>query len=247
MRNLLHFLQQLLLTLLLVVLAGLLLAGIYFGWQGHTLYQKAVADHPIAAMYDSIRSRTDFVSYEAMPKTYVQAVIAVEDRRFASHHGIDPISIGRALLIDLKTHSLAEGGSTLTQQLAKNELFTQEKRLARKAAEMFAALAIEKAYNKQQIFEMYANTIYFGNGCYGIAQAADGYFGKTPAALTDAEAVLLAGLPNAPSLYSPTANPDLALKRTRVVLDRMVEARVLTRERAEQLEAEAAALEIFAH
>ena len=232
MRNLLHFLQQLLLTLLLVVLAGLLLAGIYFGWQGHTLYQKAVADHPIAAMYDSIRSRTDFVTYDAMPKTYVQAVVAVEDRRFASHHGIDPISIGRALLMDLKTHSLAEGGSTLTQQLAKNELFTQEKRLARKAAEMFAALAIEKAYSKQQIFEMYANTIYFG---------------KTPAALTDAEAVLLAGLPNAPSLYSPTANPDLALKRTRVVLDRMVEARVLTREQAEQLEAEAATLEIFAH
>ena len=94
---------------------------------------------------------------------------------------------------------------------------------------------------------MYANTIYFGNGCYGIAQAAAGYFGKTPAALTDAEAVLLAGLPNAPSLYSPTANPDLALKRTRVVLDRMVEVRVLTREQAEQLEAEAAALEIFAH
>ena len=131
--------------------------------------------------------------------------------------------------------------------MAKNELFTQEKRLARKAAEMFAALAIEKAYSKQQIFEMYANTIYFGNGSYGIAQAAAGYFGKTPAALTDAEAVLLAGLPNAPSLYSPTANPDLALKRTRVVLDRMVEAHVLTREQAEQLEAEAATLEIFAH
>lgn len=180
MRNLLHFLQQLLLTLLLVVLAGLLLAGIYFGWQGHTLYQKAVADHPIAAMYDSIRSRTDFVPYDAMPKTYVQAVIAVEDRRFASHHGIDPISIGRALLMDLKTHSLAEGGSTLTQQLAKNELFTQEKRLARKAAEMFAALAIEKTYSKQQIFEMYANTIYFATDPTASRRLPPGILAKRP-------------------------------------------------------------------
>ena len=246
MRSLLHFCKQLLLTLLLVVLAGLLLAGVYFGWQGHKLYQEAAANYPVAAMYDSIRSRTEFVSYEEMSPTYINAVIAVEDRRFAFHHGIDPISIGRALLTDLKTHSLAEGGSTLTQQLAKNELFTQEKRLARKAAEMFAVLDIEKQYSKQQIFEMYANTIYFGNGYYGIAQAAAGYFGKTPAQLTDSEAVLLAGLPNAPSLYSPTANPELALKRTRVVLDRMVEARVLTREQAESLEAEAAALEVLA-
>ncbi len=246
MRTFLRFFRQLLVTLLLIVLVALAAAGVYFGWQGHALYQEAVKNYPIAAMYDTIQSRTEFVFYDELPQTYINAVISVEDRRFATHHGIDPISIGRALLIDLKTHSMAEGGSTLTQQLAKNELFTQEKRLARKAAEMFAALSIEKQYDKRQIFEMYANTIYFGNNCYGIAEAAQGYFGKTPAELTDAESVLLAGLPNAPSLYSPTANPDLALKRTKVVLQRMVEARVLTQEQADELEAEVSALEVMA-
>ena len=110
---------------------------------------------------------------------------------------------------------------------------------------MFAALSIEKQYDKRQIFEMYANTIYFGNNYYGIAQAAQGYFGKTPAELTDAEAVLLAGLPNAPSLYSPTTNPDLALKRALVVLQRMTEAKVLTKEQAAELGNEVAALSIL--
>ena len=148
----------------------------------------------------------------------------------------------RALLADLRTHSLAEGGSTLTQQLAKNELFTQDKHLARKAAEMLAAFDLEKAYSKQQIFEMYANTIYFGNGCYGITQAAEGYFGKEPAQLTDAEAVFLAGLPNAPSLYA--SSPELALKRTQTVLKRMVKCRVLTQMQADAIAEEAAGLTV---
>lgn len=247
MRNLTRFFRQLLMTLLLVALLGLVLFAIYFSWQGHALYQEAVKTYPIPVMYESIRNQTDFVAYDELPQTYINAVISVEDRRFMSHHGIDPISIGRALLIDLKTHSLAEGGSTLTQQLAKNELFTQEKRLARKAAEMFAANAIEKQYSKQQIFEMYANTIYFGSGYYGIEQAAQGYFGKTAAELTDAEAVLLAGLPNAPSLYSPVTNPELSLRRMKVVLQRMVDAKTLTQERADELEAEAVALSVFAN
>ena len=245
MRSALRFLKQLVVTLLLIVLLGLILFGIWFGWQGHRLYEETVRFHPIGEMYESIRSQDDFTAYNEMPQTYINAVVSVEDRRFAVHHGVDPVSIGRALLMDLKTRSLAEGGSTLTQQLAKNELFTQEKRMARKSAEMFAALEIEKRYDKQQIFEMYANTIYFGSGYYGITQAAQGYFGKTPSELSDAEAVLLAGLPNAPSLYSPNTNPDLALKRTGVVLQRMVEAGTLTREQADELENEVAALEVM--
>ena len=160
-----------------------------------------------------------------------------------THKGIDPGAIFRALLYDLRTRSLAEGGSTLTQQLAKNALFTQEKRLTRKAAEAFAAIDMEKAYSKQQIFEMYANTIYFGNGCYGIEEAAEGYFGKTAAELTDAEAVYLAGLPNAPSAYA--SNPELALKRAQVVLKRMVKCRVFTQQQADEVAAEVAALPIL--
>ncbi len=162
-------------------------------------------------------------------------MIAVEDSRFERHHGVDPLAIVRALWTDLKTKSLAEGGSTLTQQLAKNVYFTQEKHFARKAAELFAAVDIEKHYGKQQIFEMYVNTIYFGSGYYGIAEAAQGYFGKTPAELTSAECVLLAGLPNAPSAYSPNSSPALALKRSQVVLDRMVSAKKLTKIQAMEL------------
>ena len=107
---------------------------------------------------------------------------------------------------------------------------------------MLAAFDLEKAYSKQQIFEMYANTIYFGNGCYGITQAAEGYFGKEPAQLTDAEAVFLAGLPNAPSLYA--SSPELALKRTQTVLKRMVKCRVLTRTQADAIAEEAAGLTV---
>lgn len=117
--------------------------------------------------------------------------------------------------------------------------------LARKAAEMFAALAIEKQYNKEQIFEMYVNTIYFGSGHYGIGEAAQGYFGKTPLQLTDAEAVMLAGLPNAPSAYSPNSSPDLAVKRMQVVLNRMVGCKKLTREQADALAAEAVTLQFL--
>ena len=107
---------------------------------------------------------------------------------------------------------------------------------------MLAAFDLEKAYSKQQIFEMYANTIYFGNGCYGITQAAEGYFGKEPAQLTDAEAVFLAGLPNAPSLYA--SSPELALKRTQTVLKRMVKCRVLTQMQADAITEEAAELTV---
>ena len=125
----------------------------------------------------------------------------------------------------------------LTQQLAKNELFTQDKHLARKAAEMLAAFDIERTYSKQQIFEMYANTIYFGSGYYGIAEAAEGYFGKEPAQLTDVEAIYLAGMPNAPSVYA--SSPELAFKRMQVVLKRMVKCRVLTQQQADAIAADA--------
>ena len=108
---------------------------------------------------------------------------------------------------------------------------------------MLAAFDLEKAYSKQQIFEMYANTIYFGNGCYGITQAAEGYFGKEPAQLTDAEAVFLAGLPNAPSVYA--ANGELARRRALVVVERMERAKKLTHTQALELRDEVSALPLW--
>ena len=173
-----HFLKQSLLVVLCILLLGGLLAGGWFFYQGRQLYRSAASSYPVASMYDTICARGSYTSYDALPQIYINAVICTEDEHFMTHKGIDPGAIARALLADLRTHSLAEGGSTLTQQLAKNELFTQDKHLARKAAEMLAAFDIEKTYSKQQIFEMYANTIYFGSGYYGIAEAAEGYFGK---------------------------------------------------------------------
>ena len=230
------FLRQSVLTVLLVLLLVLLAAGGWYVYQGHRLYRDTVRTAPITALYDTIRAREHYTPYDQLPQTYIDAVICTEDEHFLTHKGIDPGAIARALLTDLRTRSMAEGGSTLTQQLAKNELFTQDKHLTRKAAEAFAAIDLEKTYTKQQIFEMYAGTIYFGNGCYGITEAAEGFFGKGPAQLTDAEAVYLAGLPNAPSLYAD--NPDLALKRARTVLKRMVKCGVLTQPQADAIDSE---------
>lgn len=245
MKFLFRILRRLVGSLLGVLLVALIAAAATFGWQGYKLYQSAVQAAPLETLYQNITARPSFVPYDQLPQTYIDAVLSVEDSRFVHHHGVDPLSIARALWADLRSGTLAEGGSTITQQLAKNTLFTQEKHLARKAAEMFAALAIEKQYNKEQIFEMYVNTIYFGSGHYGIGEAAQGYFGKTPLQLTDAEAVMLAGLPNAPSAYSPNSSPDLAVKRMQVVLNRMVGCKKLTREQADALAAEAVTLQFL--
>ena len=130
-----HFLKQSLLVVLCILLLGGLLAGGWFFYQGRQLYRSAASSYPVASMYDAIRARGSYTSYDALPQTYINAVICTEDEHFMTHKGIDPGAIARALLADLRTHSLAEGGSTLTQQLAKNELFTQDKHLARKAAD----------------------------------------------------------------------------------------------------------------
>ena len=233
MHTVFRFLRQLLLTVLLLALLTLVAAGGYFAVTGHKLYESAIQVTPIDTLYSSISSREGFVPYAQLPQTYINAVISAEDSRFTHHKGVDPVSIARALVTDLRTGSFAEGGSTITQQLAKNAFFTQEKQMARKAAEMFAARDLEKHYSKQEIFEMYANTIYFGSGCYGIAEAAQGYYGAAPAALTDAECVTLAGLPQAPSLYA--SSPEKMTARANVVLKRMVECKKLTQEQAVEI------------
>ena len=236
MKVLFRILRRLVGYLLGVLLVALIAAAATFGWQGYKLYQSAVQATPLETLYQSITARPSFVPYDQLPQTYINAVLSVEDSRFVHHHGVDPLSIARALWADLRSGTLAEGGSTITQQLAKNVYFTQEKRMARKAAEMFAALDIEKHYSKQEIFEMYVNTIYFGSGCYGVAEAAEGYFKTDAASLTDAQAVVLAGLPQAPSVYA--SSPALAHKRARVVLQRMVDCHKLTQDAAAQLSAE---------
>ena len=213
-------------------LLGLLLAAAcgagYMAWQGYSLYAGALEEKPLEQRVAEQRAQPGYTEWEDLPETYIQAVIAVEDHRFYEHRGIDLLAMGRALWNDLRTWSFAEGGSTITQQLAKNLCFSQEKSIVRKAAEVFAAWDLERRYSKDEILELYVNSIYFGSGCYNVGSASETYFGKEPKDMTDSECTMLAGIPNAPSVYDPTANPDLALQRQRQVVERMVAEEFLT-------------------
>ncbi len=162
------------------------------------------------------------VKIEQVPANLQNAFIAIEDNRFYEHNGIDPKGLARALYANLMKQEIAEGGSTITQQLAKNAYLTQERTFKRKIQEIFLALQIEKQYTKQEILEMYMNQIYFGQGAYGVQAAARVYFDKSVEELNLAECALLAGLPKSPNYYSPFNNMQAALDRRNVVLDQMV-------------------------
>ena len=219
-------------AVLFLALNGLTVSFLVKGW---LMYSDAVSEMSIGERIENIRSSEDFTRFSELSDFYIAAVISVEDHRFEKHCGIDIIAVCRAVWTDMKAMSWVEGGSTITQQLAKNMIFTQEKKLERKIAECFAALAIENEYSKSEIFELYVNTAYFGSGYYGIHDAAEGYFGKLPSELTDYESAMLAGLPNAPSAYSPDTNMELAVQRTSQVLRSMVDNRILTQEEAEDI------------
>ena len=188
---------------LLIVLVCLVLGvGAFFGVKGYEMYQDAIAERTLDERVEDIRNTENFTIYSELPQFYIDATISVEDHRFADHCGIDLIAIGRAAWTDIRAMSFVEGGSTITQQLVKNLLFTQDKKIERKAAEVFAALEMESKYSKEEIFELYANTAYFGSGYYGIYQASIGYFGKEPSALTDYECALLAVESNGILIFS---------------------------------------------
>ena len=179
---------------------------------------------------------------ETMPALVEQAFIAAEDRRFYKHDGIDPVGIGRALVRNITQRSVEEGASTITQQLARTVFLSQDRTLVRKLKEAALAGKLERQLSKQQILTEYLNVVYLGSSAYGVADAAWVYFTKTPDQLTLPEAALIAGLPPAPSVYSPLVNPELALERRAVVLRRMQEAGFISA--GEQQEAEAAPLQL---
>ena len=205
--------------LFVLLLALCLSAGLYVGLKGYGMYREALEQKPLAEMAEQVRAQPDFTPLDELPRLYRDAVVAVEDHRFYSHGGVDFIALCRALWNDVCAGAFVEGGSTITQQLAKNLYFTQEKVLTRKAAEAFMAWAIEKQYTKDEILELYVNSIYFGSGYYNVRQASEGYFGKAPAQMTPYECTLLAGVPNAPSAYDPAQNPGLARQRQKKVVE----------------------------
>src|SRR5580698_1825639 len=169
-----------------------------------------------------------------LPDFAPKAFVAIEDRRFYSHHGIDPFGILRAGIRDVLHRGRAEGGSTLTQQLAKNLFLTQERTVTRKLQEAVLALWLEHKFSKAQILDLYLNRVYFGSGAYGIEGAAQRYFGKSARQLTLPEAAMLAGLVQSPSRLAPTRNPDGAERRAQLVIDAMVEQRMISPEAGKQ-------------
>ena len=210
------------------VTAVLCAVAMYFavttGIRGYDMYKDAIAQVSLEDKVSEIRSKESYTVFSDLPETYTDAVLSVEDHRFYGHIGIDPIAITRAMVNDVKAGRFVEGGSTITQ----------EKKMERKVAEVFMAFALERDYSKNEILELYVNTIYFGNGYYCIKDASEGYFGKEPEDLTDYESTLLAGVPNAPSKYSPTVNLELAEKRQEQVVERLVACGLFTRERAQE-------------
>ena len=221
------------------VIAG---CGFALAGEGYGLYKNAVQEESLEETVAEIRRQDNFTSLEEMPETYVQAVVSVEDHRFYDHFGLDLIAIGRAVVNDIKAGRYVEGGSTITQQLAKNLYFSQEKTMSRKAAEVFLALEIEQKYTKDEILELYVNSIYFGDGYYSVGEASEGYFGKPASEMNDYECTLLAGVPNAPSKYAPSKNLALAEKRQQKVISRMEACGYITEEETTLMAAQLVAL-----
>jgi monofunctional glycosyltransferase len=218
---------------LFLLMTVCLLAGFTVAYKGYEMYREALQETSLQDRVEAIRDKEGYTEYESLPQIYVNAVISVEDHRFYRHNGIDLIAIARAAANDIIAGRFVEGGSTITQQLAKNLYFDQDKEIDRKAAEVFMAYDIERNYTKDEIFELYVNCIYFGDGYYSVGDASEGYFKKGPEDMTEYESTLLAGVPNAPSKYAPSKNPALAEKRQMKVLQRMEKCGYFSAEEAE--------------
>ncbi len=177
--------------------------------------------------------KREVVPFERIPQHLKEALLAVEDSRFYSHHGIDLRGIARAALKNLMAGRIVQGGSTISQQLSKVLFFTPERTLTRKVKEAVLTLQIEKRYTKEQILNLYLNQIYLGSGCYGVQAVSRRYFGKDVSELSLTEAALIAALPKSPGKYSPLANPGEARQRRDYVLQRMVTEGFITPETAQ--------------
>lgn len=160
-----------------------------------------------------------YVKIDEINPELIEMLVASEDKRFYRHSGFDLMGIGRALYTAAKAGEFHSGGSTLTQQLAKNLFLDQDKKLSRKVRELILALKLEKSYSKDEILEMYLNVVYFGEDAYGILDASEIYYQKTPIELSEEESATLIGLLPAPSLYNPVANLKLSQEKARAVLN----------------------------
>lgn len=226
--------KKILKLIIIIILIILAISSVYIK-KGYDMYKNAIEKTSIEEMIEQIKKKKNYTEISEMPEMYKNAVLAVEDHRFYKHKGIDIISIGRAVVNDIKAKGFEEGGSTITQQLAKNIYFTQEKKIERKIAEVFMSVELEKNLKKDEILELYLNTSYFGDGKYTVKEASKHYFNKEPSEMSDYESIMLAGIPNAPSVYAPTKNPELAKKRQKQVINKMIKYKYLTKKQADKI------------
>src|SRR5688500_9559003 len=188
-------------------------------------------NEPVFTIYKEQRIE---VPFDQISSHLIKAVLSVEDQRFYDHRGVDAVRIVAAFQRNMREGRRAEGGSTITQQLARQTFLSRDKTYRRKAREVIVASYLESYYSKDDILELYLNKVYFGDGLYGVEAASRGYFGKSASDLSLPEAALLAGLLKAPSSYAPTERPDRAEARQGVVLKAMLEANAITREEYDQ-------------
>lgn len=180
-----------------------------------------------------------WLPYAQIPQVMKDAIVSVEDRRFREHWGIDPIGVGRSVMVRAETGRWRQGGSTITQQLARTIFLNNSRTFGRKIREAVLALAIERKFDKDRVLELYLNKVYFGGGAYGIDAASRKFFGHPATELTTAEAAIIAGLVKAPSNYSPTADVDAAIARGKVVLSTMAANGVISQEEADSTDLDA--------
>jgi len=222
---------------LLIILVLAIFFTFFIIFNGYSVYKKAVNTMNIEEKVSKVMEKEDYIKLNDLPKDYKNAVISVEDHRFYNHGAIDVIAIFRAIFSNIRSGEFLEGGSTITQQVAKNFYFISgdTNPVYRKIAEIFVANELEKKYEKDEILEFYVNTIYFGDGYYGIEEATNAYLNKSAKDMNLFEATMMAGIPNAPSVYAPTVNLDLTLSRQKKVISTMVENEYLTQMQADEL------------
>lgn len=224
--------------LAVAIIAATVFASIYFSVKLDA--EAVIAERAQVVFYDSSGKITEYstlsryVKYEDIGTDIINSFVALEDKRFFNHHGVDYYRTAGALVKNIKAGGYKEGGSTITQQLAKNTMLSSEKTIVRKIKEMKLAKDIEKNYSKEEILEMYLNAIYFGNGVYGIDSACKYYFDKKPSEVGIAESAILAGIVKSPQNYSPVNNPEKAKERMNLVLKLMYEQDYISETEYEQ-------------
>lgn len=220
------FIKRLIISLMIIII---LIVSVIIFW-GYNMYKDAIQEVSVSSKVETIRNTPNYTKLIDISPDFKNAIIAVEDHRFYKHSGIDIITTTRSMINNISQKDIIAGGSTITQQIGRIMYFTQEQRFTRKVAELFVAFDLEDKYEKDDILELYINKIYYGNGYHGIYEAAMGYYNKLPKDLTLDEASMLAGIPNAPSVYAPTKNPELAKKRQANVLLAMEKYEYITKE-----------------